>query len=403
MYIERTSFNEAYKAMLKVLFEVGHVSVNRKGDKLYELYDEGFTITSPRQCFASCRNTSLEYLKKEFEFYLSGSNLLSDAVKCSPFWKNCSDDGVTINSNYGRRIFHDKNEKGFTQFEHALNCLKNNPQSKKAVMVISSPDNGFLSNDNFCTMYLRARIDNQYRLHLTAYMRSNDVFFGTVYDVPFFVFVQMALIANLLKEYPNLKLGTYTHLANSLHMYERNRAELEKALNTHDVKYEHTVAFNRVYHELLNAGLEKVKNLVGRKYFMAKAWEASKQSTCLKKKVGCVLTEHKDGVERIIATGYGDMPDHMESCKTCARDDENNKFYECGCWSIHGEYRAIMPLLKQGFNNFKNCTMYVTHDSCDSCARVMDWVGIREVVYDKPYKIDHSHWPRIEFKHIDTV
>ncbi len=266
-------------------------------------------------------------------------------------------------------------------------------------MLISSPNNGFLSNDNFCATYLRVRIDNANKLHLTAHMRSNDVFFGTVYDVPFFVFVQLALVDQLKSQYPKLTLGTYTHFANSLHMYERNKEELECAINNPG-SYEAMVGFNTVFQELVESGLKTVNNLIGRRYFMAKAWEASKQSTCLKKKVAACFTITENDVERVLVTGHGGV--EGPECVRCLRDDPGELFYGDACKSVHAEIRCL-ERLRGKVIDFSKVNAYVTHGPCDNCFKMLSMVGINKIYFDVPYKVDHvTRWPELDVAQLEV-
>ena len=68
------------------------------------------------------------------------------------------------------------------------------------------------------------------KLNFTVDMRSNDVFFGLTFDYPFFTILQQQMHTLLKKVYPDLELGTYTHIAHSLHMYERDFDKVEKML-----------------------------------------------------------------------------------------------------------------------------------------------------------------------------
>jgi thymidylate synthase len=389
------SFNSVYKKLIDELFSKGEESVSRKGKKLTELHDAIFTIKDPGRCMAICRDMSTHYLSEEFHFYMSGSNLLADAVKCSKFWENCTDDGETVNSNYGKLLFHDKNTHGVTQFEHAANCLRNSKGSKKAVMTIYNNENAYISNDNPCTMFLKARIDNEDKLHLTAVMRSSDIYYGLPYDVPFFCFVQRALIEVLRHDYPCLSLGTYTHFANSLHFYEYKREELEKALLSGQTIDQHQLAED-FYYDLAMKYIPVVNSLL-KPDFMERAWKEAQKSNCLKKKVGCVMTiKHDNKAEEIISYGYGDVAEHREPCKTCARDDENDRWFETGCPSVHAEHRALDKLRKAGISpDFSKVKVYVTHGPCDACLKMLDLIGVREVEYDIPYKTNYSHWPNI--------
>ena len=396
------SFNSAYKTLLLRLKTQGERSTNRKGHNLIELFDEQFMIKYPMDCFATCRKPSLKYLEDEFNFYLSGSNSLKDAIACSKFWEKCSDDGKTINSNYGKLLFYDKNEKGVTQFEHAMNCLKNNIQSKKAVMTLYDSKHAYISNDNPCTMYLRIRIDNKSRLHLSAMMRSSDIYFGLPYDVPFFVFVQLAALEHLKPLYPQLTLGTYTHMANSLHQYERNTNELEQALKSSEGEDQLMLKFSSLYAKLIEKGLSIVNSLTapkveqirstGNPRFMDVAWRAAKDSSCLKKKVGACMTVVAHGTEHLVAWSHGGV--NGPKCEKCAREDEDDKYFGDECPSVHAEMRCITFALQNNLD-LRNARIYVTHGPCDACLKFCDLVGIKEVFYDKPYKTNYAHWPRI--------
>ena len=401
------TFNEVYVALVHKLEKNGIVSTNRKGAKLTELFDEKFTITLPKQCGAVCRSLSLNYLTDEFAFYMSGSDLLEDAVKCSSFWNNCSDNVVTINSNYGKLLLHDRNEQGNTQFEHALRCLINNKSSKKAVMTLYNDSHAYISNDNPCTMYLKARIDSTNRLHLTACMRSSDIYFGLPYDVPFFIFIQQALVSILASKYPKISLGTYTHFANSLHTYERDAKKLALVKNCSG-KFMETKHFNEVYRGLVEKYTKELTNMVfeedptlvlaKRNAFMDAAWKASETSKCFKKHVGCCMTYKDKGVETLLVTGYGGA---VVECDHCYRDDDNFIYYGDECPSVHAEMRCLETLRKNGtIVDFSKVNVYLTHNSCDACAKLLDLVGIKQVYYDKPYKIDESHWPNITFTQI---
>lgn len=226
-------FNKQYYILLqRLLHQPDYEIINRSGEKVYELLDISFRLYNPSNCFAECRGMSFSYLEGELEFYLSGSPYLKDISKYSKFWERCSDDGRTINSNYGKLLLHDRNLHNYTQFEYAKEMLLRNPDSKKAVMVIYSPQNAFKSNDNPCTMFLQFFIRNN-GLMLFVKMRSSDIWFGLPYDVPFFVLVLHKMYLELVKEkYSDLGIHSYNHQSMSLHLYERNRAKALEVVKT---------------------------------------------------------------------------------------------------------------------------------------------------------------------------
>jgi deoxycytidylate deaminase len=344
------------------------------------------------------RYPSQEYLEKELDFYASGSRQLEDAVKMSKFWSKCSDDGKTINSNYGFLLFHDENKHGFTQFEHAINCLRNNPDSKKAVMTLYSKEHAYISNDNPCTLIINLYIQGD-ALNMQVIMRSNDLWYGLPYDLPFFRVVHYTALAMLKRTYPNLGLGYHIHQALNLHFYEwafDKFRDCEKRFTNENLDVaQPLVSCPQAAIQRLTIGAF-VQRFIGlfdwrnHNLNMNVAWEASKQSRCLKKKCGAVIVYNGS----IIATGYGDRDG--EACTECARD-KKEVFYSDGCYSVHAEMRACIKALQNGFSDWSNAVVYVTHGPCDACLKLLNHLGVRKVIYDKPYKTDYKgHWPLIE-------
>lgn len=377
----------------------GRHTVNRKGQGLYEMRNVTLVLDPEASPYCFGRYPSQEYLEKELAFYASGSLKLSDAVAMSKFWNKCSDDGKTINSNYGFLLFHDENAHGYTQFDHAISCLRNNPESKKAVMTLYSKEHAYISNDNPCTLVINLYIQNG-KLHMQVIMRSNDLWYGLPYDLPFFRVVHLAALMVLQRTYPEIKLGYHIHQALNLHFYEWAFDKFRECENkcTADDNIGIIQELKSCPQALTQrwSVLSFVNRFVGvydwkrHRGFMNVAWEASKQSRCLKKKCGAVIVCN----DSIVATGYGDRDDN--ACTECARD-KKEVFYSDGCYSVHAEMRACIKALQFGFSDWSNAVVYVTHGPCDACLKLLNHLGVRKVIYDKPYKTDYKgHWPLIE-------
>lgn len=158
------------------------------------------------------RKLSARYAIGEMIWYMSGSNKLKEIQKYSKGWDRMSDDGETVNSNYGYCI---SRKYGFDQWEWCKEELVKNPNSRRAVIHIKEPSDKD-SKDINCTVCLQFFI-RQGKLYCTVYMRSNDIWMGFPYDV--FQFTNMQVLMSMELE---LELGTYTHIAGSLHLYERD-------------------------------------------------------------------------------------------------------------------------------------------------------------------------------------
>ena len=156
---------------------------------------------------------SMPFACGEFLWYLRGSNRLEHIEYYSKMYPKFSDDKTTVNGAYGERIFGGS----FSQWEQIKSILQKDPDSRQAVIAIYQPRDVFSSSvDIPCTCVLQYLIrDNA--LHCITYMRSNDIFLGMPYDIFSFTMLQELLSCEL-----NVKLGTYTHMVGSLHIYEKN-------------------------------------------------------------------------------------------------------------------------------------------------------------------------------------
>lgn len=223
------SFTDAFVGLAKLVNNPEYVCQPR-GMKIKEHLGVKFVITNPRDrlLFIPERKFSLSYMMGEILWYISGNNSTEWISNYSQFWSNISDDGVTANSAYGSRIFkpHDRicgAEHDWTQWQYVIDELKRDPDSRRAVIHIRSPKDSMLAvKDVPCTLTLQFFIRDG-KLHQIVSMRSSDLIFGISYDVPAFTFFQ-EMLANEL----GVELGSYVHISNSLHVYERHFEMLDK-------------------------------------------------------------------------------------------------------------------------------------------------------------------------------
>jgi len=223
--IKGNCMNDIYREACHSLTQNAENAIVSRGEKIYEISNAIIELSDPRNNLVTlaARGLSKRYAAGELAFYLAGSDSLEFIAHYSKFWRGISDDGETVNSCYGKRLFAEKSApQNLTQLEYVLKQLRAKPDTKKAVAIIyKERDTNSETKDNPCTMYLHFSIrDNA--LNATAVMRSNDVWFGLPYDVFFFTTLQQIVRAKLLDTYPDLRLGTYTHIANSLHLYHRD-------------------------------------------------------------------------------------------------------------------------------------------------------------------------------------
>ncbi len=213
----KTTTNIVYRQVARDVLENGHPmeTRNTRGHTL-ELCNYSFSISDLDNEYVSLKSggTNLTYLAAELLWYWSSRNDLKFISKFASLWEKVSDDGLTANSAYGYLI---QQKYGFNQIEKIVELLKKDPYSRRAIININIPNKKVIeTKDEPCTICLNYQIRNK-KLHSTTIMRSNDLRYGVLNDLGFFISLQK-YIAELL----DVDVGTYNHYAMSLHIYDKD-------------------------------------------------------------------------------------------------------------------------------------------------------------------------------------
>lgn len=140
-----------------------------------------------------------------------------------------SDDGKSLHGAYGKRIFMANNTLE-SSWERIKQLLRDDPDTRRAVLPIySSIDVGYQSNDIPCTCLVQYFI-RENKLCSIVYMRANDLFLGTPYDVFSFSMLQEYLACEL-----GVEIGSYRHVVGSLCVFEKNQLTIESISNSKPV------------------------------------------------------------------------------------------------------------------------------------------------------------------------
>jgi thymidylate synthase len=217
------------RAMGKVMMD-GMVTRPR-GMEVKEVLAHTLVLENPknRYIFNPERKMSPFYMVGELLWYLSGKNDLDFISYYGKAWNDLSDDGKTLNSAYGYRIFTPSHKKiGFNQWDHVKKQLMMDRHTRQAIIHLHTP-NDQSTKDEVCTLCLQFFIRND-RLDLHVTMRSNDAVWGTTYDIYAFTTLQETMAMEM-----GVELGKYYHTAGSLHIYEKNYEMVDRALKLDEI------------------------------------------------------------------------------------------------------------------------------------------------------------------------
>ena len=120
-------------------------------------------------------------------------------------------------------------------------------------------------------------------------------------------------------------------------------------------------------------------------YYMKMAELAATRSTCLRRNVGAVIVVDNHAV----ATGYNGAPKGVKHCAEiggCLRQKLNipsGQRHEL-CRALHAEQNAIIQAAAMG-HAVEGGTIYVTHQPCVICAKMIINAGIKRIVVKEGY------------------
>jgi len=124
-------------------------------------------------------------------------------------------------------------------------------------------------------------------------------------------------------------------------------------------------------------------------YFMDIAEKTAERSTCERAQVGAVLVKDR----RIISTGYNGAPAGLPHCSEVGcliRKVGSEEDLEDHCHrTVHAEQNAIIQAALHGVST-QGATIYVTHQPCFTCAKMLINAGIDKIIFRRAYEDELS-------------
>jgi dCMP deaminase len=109
------------------------------------------------------------------------------------------------------------------------------------------------------------------------------------------------------------------------------------------------------------------------------------RSTCLRRQVGAVIVQNR----HIMAAGYNGAPRGIAHCDErggCLREKmgvPSGERHEL-CIALHAEQNAIIQAAALG-QSIDGATMYITHQPCSICAKMIINAGIKKIIVKEGY------------------
>lgn len=205
--IVSNDINDLYRKIVYVVDNQPDYIVSPRGMEIKEKLGLSLRLTNPRNCLMTIPTRKLNYkfaIIEKFE-YLFGRHDPDRLVAYNKNLGNFKGDYGYFDGNYAQRFNF--------WLDHIYEILKNDPDSRQAVISIYDQTARHQSKDIPCTLNLQFFIRDN-KLNLITTMRSNDLLWGFPYDVNAFCFIQ-----EVLAYWLNVELGWYQHNVGSMHIY----------------------------------------------------------------------------------------------------------------------------------------------------------------------------------------
>lgn len=208
--IEEETFNRLFSKAIREVDRYGKWT-NPRGLDCKEIIAPQLILTNPKNCLITLTNRKLNYAYLIIEkfSYLSQISIPETLIAYNAKMKSyLNQETGNFDGAYGLRIA--KNN----QLEHCYNLLKNDPDSRQAVITINDFTDRKASLDKPCTISLQFLVRDG-KLDMIVNMRSNDLLWGLCLDVPAFCFLQEVMAFWL-----GIEVGFYIHQPASFHYYK---------------------------------------------------------------------------------------------------------------------------------------------------------------------------------------
>ena len=224
--LEHGTLNVVYHAALEALAASDYPQASRNG-RTAEWHPAVLRVTDVRYrslCLPQRRKNLLLQLV-EFLWIWHGSHALAPVAAAEPRWRDYSDDGITLWGAYGARL-RAAGINGIDQLQACITLLQAQPDTRQAVCTLwdGGRDLARPHKDLPCNNWLHFLVRDG-KLDLTVVIRSNDLWWGVPYNAFNWMQLQCVVAARV-----GLPPGTYTHFADSLHLYERHTEAYARTL-----------------------------------------------------------------------------------------------------------------------------------------------------------------------------
>ena len=260
---EGRTANEAWDKVATVFrANTGLMAQTSRCGPTREILHAAISVSAPRQRWVVARNPpmSIAFALAEVIWIMAGRN---DSAFLNYFNRELpkyAGSGPIYHGAYGYRL---RKRLKIDQMERAYQALTKNPDSRQIVLQIWDVTDDLptaeglpLAADIPCNIVSILKVRGG-ALEWTQIMRSNDIFRGLPYN-----FVQFTSMQEILAGWLKINVGSYNHVSDSLHIYERDLKEMESEPLLNQIENSDSLALPKHDFDLVLSELECNSNSI---------------------------------------------------------------------------------------------------------------------------------------------
>ncbi len=239
IFYEGNSANEIWRQVAEDFVSHNPPVLQSRCGPMKEHLHVCLSLSNPRQRWIYSRKPSINpaFALAEVVWIMNGANE-SSVIN---FWNSALPKYAGNDNEYhGAYGFRLREHFKMDQLKNAYLTLKSNPTSRQVVLQIwdshiDLPHEGGIPRaaDIPCNISSMLKVRDG-KLEWMQVMRSNDLFLGLPYN-----FIQFTTIQELMAGWLNLEVGSYNHLSDSLHIYEKQFNYLKNSLDFNSEEVNH--------------------------------------------------------------------------------------------------------------------------------------------------------------------
>ncbi len=223
LHISALNVAEAYSLTLDKLLHSG-APAGCQGQETREVLGAAIRVEDPRQCLITAKSRKFNYRYMALEAMWN----LCDTRNLDPL--RAVNSGITKYVQDQPEHTRDTARWAYGPGIHyhigpVIQLLKERPDSRRAILRPGRNESPAMRGEGTppCLEFVQFLVRDS-RVHCIVFMRSNDAFMGLPYDMFTYCLWQQAVARAL-----GLEVGSYTHIAGSMHFYRKDLQKVVEA------------------------------------------------------------------------------------------------------------------------------------------------------------------------------